>query len=221
MQFKSDFVYTDRRSKAKYIFCKYQSILQGKILDVGADHCFLKEYIEAGTQYVGIGLHSPKLDIVVDLEKQDIPFESNSFDTVLCSDVLEHLDTIHHVFDEICRVSNSHVIVALPNAHKAFWEYIKRGDYCEEQHMKFYGLPLEKPEDRHKWFFSSWEAEKFVRYRAEKNNMAVVQIDYSHSERSPIKGLKHLLLTRIIHKLITEIKIPLNLMPNCGLPQIS
>ena len=36
--------------------------------------------------------------------------------------------------------------------------------------MKFYGLPLEREEDRHKWFFSSSEAVKYIKYRTEKNN---------------------------------------------------
>jgi hypothetical protein len=49
--------------------------------------------------------------------------------------------------------------------------------------MKFYGLPLEQPEDRHKWFFSYEEAEKFIIYRAAKNNMRIVQIDSEGSIR--------------------------------------
>jgi hypothetical protein len=44
--------------------------------------------------------------------------------------------------------------------------------------MKFYGLPLEPPKDRHKWFFSAQEATRFVEYRAEKNQMQVLQMDF-------------------------------------------
>ena len=43
--------------------------------------------------------------------------------------------------------------------------------------MKFYGLPPERPIDRHKWFFSSEEAERYVRHRAAANGMRVLQID--------------------------------------------
>lgn len=55
--------------------------------------------------------------------------------------------------------------------------------------MKFYGLPVEKPVDRHKWFFSSEEAERFIRYRARKNNMEIIQIDIEKSTM-PFGGIK-------------------------------
>lgn len=59
--------------------------------------------------------------------------------------------------------------------------------------MKFYGLPFEKPEDRHKWFFSSEEAEKFILYRAGKNNMEILQMDYSFTSNSEGYGFGGLL----------------------------
>ena len=43
--------------------------------------------------------------------------------------------------------------------------------------MKFYGLPTEQPGDRHKWFFSNEEGEKFIVYRAAKNGLRVLQMD--------------------------------------------
>lgn len=33
-------------------------------------------------------------------------------------DVLEHTNTIHHAFDELCRVARRHVIIALPNQYE-------------------------------------------------------------------------------------------------------
>jgi ubiquinone/menaquinone biosynthesis C-methylase UbiE len=128
------------------------------------------------------------IDINVDLEQKRIPFEGNSFDVVLCCDVLEHIENIHVVFDELCRVSKEYVIISLPNCHSAFLSYLKYGDYPEHQHLKFYGLPLEKPEDRHKWFFSTAEAERFIRYRAKKNNMEIDQMDVEGS-RAPKVGV--------------------------------
>jgi ubiquinone/menaquinone biosynthesis C-methylase UbiE len=123
-----------------------------------------------------------EVDINVDLEEEKIPFEDDSFDSVLCLDVLEHLENIHEIFDELCRVSKEHVIITLPNPYADFLNYLKYRNYYENQHLKFYGLPLEKPEDRHKWFFSTEEAEMFVRYRANKNNMEVIQIDFKETK---------------------------------------
>ena len=45
-----------------------------------------------------------------------LPFENNSFDTVLALDVLEHLEKFYFIFEEILRVSKKNVIISLPNS---------------------------------------------------------------------------------------------------------
>jgi hypothetical protein len=119
---------------------------------------------------------------------------------VLCLDVLEHLENIHRVFDELCRVSGSYVIVSLPNPWASFWRLL-RGDR-PGQLVKFYGLPQEPPKDRHKWFFSNEEAKNFVTYRAAKNGMRVVQTDnYGGGEG---RGWKRLLRNLAIKVLMSK-----------------
>lgn len=179
MKFKTNYIYTDRRTKARYVYQKYRSILVGNILDVGADQCYLKDYLGDNANYVGAGLCSNNLDLEIDLERQSLPYDDNLFDVVLCLDVLEHLDNLHEVYDELCRVSNKYVIISLPNCHRSFFSYLKTANYKRDshRHMKFYGLPFEKPGDRHKWFFSTDEAEAFIQYRSKKNHMEIVQID--------------------------------------------
>jgi SAM-dependent methyltransferase len=176
LRFYTDYRYTDRESKAKYVWLKYQPILKGRILDVGADECHVKQYLDENTEYWGIGLDGNP-DQLVDLEKEKIPFTDNDFDCVCCLDVLEHLENIHEVFDELCRVTRRYVIISLPNPWADFYHMLCFGDYRPGRPTKFYGLPLEKTKDRHKWFFSNEEAEKFILYRAEKNGMRVVQMD--------------------------------------------
>ena len=200
MEFETNFIYTNRKTKARYTYLKYQPILVGNILDVGADQCYLKEQLDNKANYIGIGLSSDKLDLKIDLEKQLLPYEDNSFDVVLCTDVLEHLDNIHEVFDELCRVSKKYVIISLPNPHSVFWNYVKHGNYNENQHLKFYGLPAEKPDDRHKWFFSTEEAENFVRYKANKNNMEIIQIDIEGNSPNKINFFKKIFLKILLRK---------------------
>ncbi len=178
MIFQTSYHYTDRETKANYVWLKYQSILKGKILDVGADQRYLKQYLKEGSRYWGIGLGGNP-DQEVDLEKGKVPFPDDSFDCVLCLDVLEHVDNIHELFDELCRVSQRYVIISLPSPWAGFWDMLRYGDYKPGQSLKFYGLPLEKPDDRHKWFFSHEEAERFILYRGAKNGMRVLQIDSS------------------------------------------
>ena len=183
-KFQTTVRYHDRHTKAKYVWQKYQSVLEGaRILDVGADECHLRQLMSPQTSYVGVGLGGSP-DIVLNLEKQTLPFEDLSFGCVLCLDVLEHVDNPHHVFDELCRVSRRHVIISLPNPWAAFWGTLTRGSYSEGRLLKFYGLPEDPPEDRHKWFFSPREASEFIRHRAQKNGFEVMQVDYEGKQES-------------------------------------
>lgn len=109
-KFYTNYLYTDRETKAKYVRLKYQAILKGCILDVGADACYLKQYLK-DVSYLGIGL-GDKVDQQVDLEKGPLPFKDNTFDCVLSLDVLEHIDNIYQVFDELCRVSKKYLIIS-------------------------------------------------------------------------------------------------------------
>ena len=154
----------NRETKAKYVWLKCEKILKGaKILDVGADKCHLKEYLDSKASYWGVGFGE------VDLDKGSLPFEDQSYGCVLCLDVLEHLENIREVFDHLCRINRRHVIISLPNP----W-----GMMTGRDHLKFYGSPVDRPEDRHRWFFSSSEAIAFIRYRAEKTGMEVQQLDH-------------------------------------------
>jgi len=158
--------YSDRYTKMIYVFNKYQPILTGKVLDVGGDQGHLRSFIN---DYTNID-RSNTADIKLDLEKSKIPFNDNTFDCVLCLDVLEHLDNIHDVFDDLCRVTKKWLIVSLPNC-KPFsirpWRKLPR----------HYGLGVEKPEDRHKWYFYFYETIRFVKHKAKINNMEIIQMD--------------------------------------------
>lgn len=165
--------YFDRKSKARFVWQTYKSVLRGStILDVGADEGYLREHLPDPSKYLGIGLGGSP-DRTVDLEKEGLPFPADSFDCVLCLDVLEHLDNPHEIFDELCKVSRSYVIVSLPNGWAEFFNTLRSGNYMPGQALKYYGLPIEPPDDRHKWFFSLDEAEAFIRVRSRMNGMYV------------------------------------------------
>ena len=182
-RFRSDFEYHDRRSKARHVWEKYRPILESAtVLDVGSDECHLREHLPDAARYHGVGLGGSP-DRRVDLERQRLPFADGAFETVLCLDVLEHIENPQQSFDELCRVASGHVVVSLPNPWRAFWRNLNRGRWRESGGLKFYGLPGEKPADRHKWFFSLSEAEAFVQRRAEANGWRVLQLDYEGQGR--------------------------------------
>jgi len=188
-KFQTKLEYTDRRTKADYVFDKYNWILRGRILDVGADAIYLKPYIlknGGGAEYLGIGL-GENIDLEIDLKTANLPFDNRSFDTVLCLDVLEHLEAIHKVFGELCRVADQYVILSLPNPWATFFAVLIHGDYSQASSIKHYGLPLEPPEDRHRWFFNEKEAKGFISYNAEKAGFEVIQFD-SENEDKPMGG---------------------------------
>jgi hypothetical protein len=175
------------------MFGKY---LKASILDVGSSSNFLKEYISKDIEYLSVDIVGEP-SFKIDLEREALSrFEDDNFTTVICCDVLEHLDNLHEVFDDICRVSNRFVIISLPNNWLHFkYRLIKnRGD------SKFYGLPIEKPIDRHKWFFNYDQALNFIIKRGKINN-------FRYKLHIPLPlgefGLKHQLLNllfRIYYK---------------------
>ena len=163
-------VYTSRKERARWIAEKYESFLKGIVLDVGCFNRFLKGYLPDSVEYMGIDI-AGNPDRFVDLDKEGVPFDDNSFDCVVCSDVLEHIENIHSVFDDLIRVSRKYVIISLPNSWSVFkWNILKGGG-----ELKFYGLPLEKPIDRHRWFFNYEQAVRFIDYRAKKCGAEVIE----------------------------------------------
>jgi len=162
-----DLRYNSREERAAYTCKKYGEFLQGRILDVGCGDAYLKELVSS--ECIGIDI-AGKPDVVFDLEQGKLPFRDNSFDCVVCTDVLEHLEKIHDMFFELARVTRRYVIISLPNNWNPFIKKILKG----ESDLKFYGLPVEKPRDRHKWFFNYQEADNFIYKMAKKSGMNVV-----------------------------------------------
>jgi SAM-dependent methyltransferase len=200
MRFHTDFKYTSRKNKPEYVWQKYREILQGRILDVGADECGLKKFLSEGTEYIGIGLGG-SVDVEIDLEKEKLPYEDNSFDCVLCLDVLEHLDNIHEVFDELCRVTKKYLIISLPNPWASFMGMLRRGYYKRtELPMKFYNLPTDPPIDRHKWFYGVHEAERFFKERGRMNGMEILQMDRVYADLNLKRRLYRMALKLVVHK---------------------
>lgn len=90
---------------------------------------------------------------------EKLPFKDNCFDIVICLDVLEHLENIHHIHEELLRVSSGFVIISLPLGTYEFKNYLGTSfsfsvDKRRGAVTKYYGLPLEKPVDRHRWWIS-------------------------------------------------------------------
>jgi len=53
----------------------------------------------------------------IDLEYQNIPYSDDTFDLVICNQVLEHLKNIKRVIDELIRITNreGYLLIGVPN----------------------------------------------------------------------------------------------------------
>lgn len=77
--------YASREERAAYTYEKYGRFLQGCILDVGCGDAYLKELV--GGEYIGIDI-TGEPDVIFNLDQGKLPFNDNSFDCVVCTDVL-------------------------------------------------------------------------------------------------------------------------------------
>jgi len=162
--------FNDRSARSHYIAERFEPYIAGKVLDVGCDRALLRT-LRPDIDYFGVDMGGTP-DLSLNLEEiAALPFEDGSFDTVVCSDVLEHLDNIHFMLSELVRVSRKHLIISLPNNWTNARRPLERGKGSFDK----YGLPLEKPVDRHKWFFSLSEAIAFMDYQAQKLGVNIVE----------------------------------------------
>jgi SAM-dependent methyltransferase len=172
--------YFDARSRAEFAWRRYQPFLDGRVLDVGSGGSarFFRNVLSDGYVAADISRDRATPDVVCDFERRNLPFQDGSFDTVLCFDVLEHVDRPHRLLDECLRVSKRYVIVSLPNNWPGFFWNVVAGHNLV--HRKGYGLPVDEPPvgERHKWFFNIEEAASFLSGRAIEAGARVLASDY-------------------------------------------
>ncbi len=74
-----------------------------KLLHVAPEYCFIDRFEKMpNIEYVTDDIESPLAKIKMDLHH--IPFEANTFDTVFCNHVMEHVDNYMQCMKEIHRV---------------------------------------------------------------------------------------------------------------------
>lgn len=109
----------------------------GSCLDAGCGRGFLaKELAGSGHEVTGVDIVSPQHYIpsdgytFVEASLDALPFPDESFDTVICTHVLEHVPDIDSVVAELLRVAKEIVILVLPRQR----EY----RYVTDLHIHFF-----------------------------------------------------------------------------------
>lgn len=78
--------------------------LEGRVLDLGCGAQPYRAWLAKSLQYVGADVEpGPGLDAVL-VPGQGLPFADASFDAVVCTQVLEHVEDLDQVLAEIARV---------------------------------------------------------------------------------------------------------------------
>lgn len=99
----------------------------GSILDVGAGEGFVLERLrkeKIGNKLEGIEYMDEAIELgkktnpLVKIKKGDIyklPYKDNTFDVIICTEVLEHLEDPKAALKELKRVTAKHLILSVPN----------------------------------------------------------------------------------------------------------
>jgi len=180
--------FRDRAGRSEYVARRFQEVLKGKVVDVGCDKAVLRKLLPQ-VEYTGVDIGGTP-DVQVNLEEAGrLPFPDGSFDCVICTDVLEHLENLHQIFGELVRVSRRHLVISLPNNWTNARMPIARG----RGSFGKYGLPPEKPPDRHKWFFNLSEAADFIRAQTTKYPIVCRELFATEKPRSVlVRGVRRI-----------------------------
>jgi ubiquinone/menaquinone biosynthesis C-methylase UbiE len=94
----------------------------GRILDIGCGRGIYQRVIRRST-YLGCDLNNQNLKKAIKAPNAEyicadathLPFKDNSFDIVLCSEVLEHLDSPLKAIKELARASKKMIVLTFPD----------------------------------------------------------------------------------------------------------
>lgn len=116
-----------------------KSMKPRSLLDVGAGEGFILDVLDKkknvkkleGIEYTDKALKlAKKLHPHLLIKKgniYDLPYKDNSFDLVVCTEVLEHLEDPTKALAELLRVTRKHVILSVPNEPLFTIQRILRG----------------------------------------------------------------------------------------------
>lgn len=187
-----DHTYFKPKTSQRYLLVKerWGHYVEEDIIDVGSRDKTVERIFSKRCTL--LDKNNPQLHYF-DWEKEQLPFEERSFETVICLDTLEHINDIHLSFTDLSRITKNHLIISLPNCWRKTWKKFLRGYGSGAS----YGLPPEKPKDRHKWFFNTEDVDNFLFYSAYKNKLKVIDVVYL----APKTRLWHKIVYPIVKKI--------------------
>jgi hypothetical protein len=150
-------------------------------------------------------------DLKINLDEIDrIPLEDGEFDTVISLDNLEHLESFYLIFNEMFRIASKEVIISLPIGPAEIpstvilgRRYTNRPRSVTGAYSKFYGLPLEAPTDRHRWFIYYEDIIELMEHHILRNPSHHVEVI-----RPKVVGIRKLLKLLLPSRVFNNFFVP-------------
>ena len=120
----------------KQQICKHVSnfVEEGSVLDIGCGSSPILSLLKNFDKY-GVDTNKDKIEFMLSKDKSSIytystgilPFRDNTFDNVMCNEVIEHVPKPHELLKEIRRVvkDNGNVIISTPDFGTIRWNLIE------------------------------------------------------------------------------------------------
>ena len=136
------------------------------LLDIGCQELFFYRRLKRKYK-ITLADYEPKLKMIKKEDVQALSFKDNSFDIVLCQEVLEHVPNPVKAMKELKRVAKKQLIITIPyEPFFTFW----RGLYWEKEHFwaitpRVLRLHLDKPSFERtmflkRYYVASWKFDK-------------------------------------------------------------
>ena len=121
-----------------------------KLLHIAPEQCFYKKFKKLmNIHYITADLESPLASVKMDI--QDIPYEDNLFDVVICNHVMEHIPDDLKAMSEIHRIlkQDGFAILQVPidkNREKTYEDTTitapleREKHFRQKDHLRLYGL---------------------------------------------------------------------------------
>ncbi len=151
---------------------KKLGILNGDtILDIGCRDMVLKRYLKGNFKYKGLDFQVTKQleennDLINHNLENGLPKDLGKYDIINALDVLEHLESIHDIFQGLFAHSNNQIIIALPNIgyYRFRLSFLFNGILSKK-----YTFNKNKTDDRHRWIPNYHSIKEFVNENLDKN----------------------------------------------------
>lgn len=131
------------------VFRQKASCIKGSVVDLGCGVApYKQDVLDLGAEYTGVdwsnSMHNVNPDVVADLT-QPLPFEKQSFDTILSFQVLEHLPTPQSLLEECHRILRKEgtLFLTVPfqwRVHEAPYDFFRYTRYGLEYMLKKAGF---------------------------------------------------------------------------------